>query len=258
MPDFWKFQRRLELGELAECLAMSSADVEGGELPTVEKVDMSFELEKLVSIDAVSDSLETAAELVTSWTSRRGGSLDADLIQQIHEPLALLPQPVASDAGFWSWLACSYGRSFVWCRWSTAKNPPEDLDTVSELLAVGETRFRFQMKGGLAGVSRHALARYWWLADSLEGDYELAGRIIRNQDIFQAIYEREVGIVPHLPKALVEVFDIGTENAPGGEAFREIVMKTIQQLSVVTRIETLDYERTKELVLKVKDEKPLS
>jgi hypothetical protein len=114
---------------------------------------------------------------------------------------------------------------------------------------------RFRMNtASLNGISRHAFARLWWLGEALDSDYDSCRKILANQDIFQAIYEREIGFVPGLSRDLVEIFGLGTERAIDGDAFR-VVMKAVNQLATVTRVEALDESDLRELIEQVKNER---
>ena len=224
----------------------------------------AIELEVIgMAIDAaeVSDGLAKAGKLAAASNredAKKRAPIDAEVLEHIHAPLAGLSHEAASNRGLWTWLACGPGRDFIWMRWTDLEETPTAQSAVDAALnAPGSDLVRrFRMTSpGLNGVSRHAIARLWWLCDSSAGDYEAAAKILGNQDVFQAIFEREIGVVPGLAPLLAEVFDLGTDDAPTGSDFRLKVMKTINQMASVTKIETLSPAEMRSLLEAIKEER---
>lgn len=185
-------------------------------------------------------------------------NIDGELISFIHGPLENLSRAAASDSGLWTWLACTYGKEFVWRRWKGNEEFPRDPGYLEEEFTRegSDLDKRFRMKSAsLNAVSRHTLARLWWVGDATGGDYDLARRLLSNQDVFQSIFEREIGFVPGLARALADVFSLGTGDAPAGKSFRELIMKAVQQLAAVTRIETLTADEMTALLQQIKAER---
>jgi hypothetical protein len=256
MPDLRAFSNPLDINSLATVIALPEEKVISSDDVAGHRVELLSDVPDSIDLDELSSNLAEATKAVLRPNTRESDS-DATVVQLIHEPLRDLPREAASKAGFWTWLACGYGRSYVWCRWVDDAPPGTERDDIASQISEGERAPRFSMRSpGLYGVSRHGLARLWWLADSLQGDYELASKILDNQDIFQAIYERRVGLVPSLPAILADEFNLGDpDRRPSGAEFRAKVMTTLNQLATVTRLETLDEEELRELVAQVRVER---
>lgn len=258
--DPLSFRDPLALDQLIGILASPESEVTRGAVDEIAMTDVFDPGLEPIDLEETSRSLSAAAQIaanVDRKSAKERGKVDALVIQQVHEPLAGLTRQAAASPGFWSWLACGPGREFVWMRWTHLSPLPAGADEVeSEVTRPGSAiDGRFRLKSpSLNGVSRHALARLWWIADGLESDYESCRKILMNQDIFQAIYERDIGFVPGLANELINVFELGTQRGPNGDTFREI-MKAINQLASVTRIEALRTSDLHDLVMQVKRER---
>lgn len=256
MPTLRSFRSDFaSLEDLASVLALPVDElVEPG--PTAAFPSDPFEFSGVTDADAVVEGLRVAAELAAA--AQKGAESDnAEMVESIHKPLSALSRQAAADRRFWTWLACGYGRDYVWRRWVSNEVVPKDVEAIKSGVGEGERRFRFRMSSAsLNGVSRHALARLWWLGTAMGGDYELAGRALHNQDVFQALFERNVGMIPALPRVLLDVARIGTEDQSiTGEQFRGEVMVAVQQLAEVTRLEALEESELRELVEQVISER---
>jgi len=125
---------------------------------------------------------------------------DRELVKPLYEALNRLPRRTLVDMRFWHWLCTSPLRDFVWYRWhGQLPDDPRSVLNQSQAL-VG----RFTGTPSLNGFSRNALTRLYWCAATLyteeEGFYwvELA---LRNQDLYQAIFERKFSLYPPAVRA---------------------------------------------------------
>ncbi len=255
------FRSILNPDQLSEVLAAPPDELDQDRpksLPASQPLDDA--LAGPIDGDGVRAALEDAAQIasgVDRSDPKQRAPVDARVVELIHGPLEALTHQAASDPGFWTWLACGPGRAFTWMRWSDLDPVPADSAAVDAALNAkgSQVAKRFRMvSSGLHGVSRHALARLWWLGDSLDGDYDAAAKMLANQDVFQAVYERKIGLAPGLSRTLIEVFSLG-ENSIGGATFRSEIMKPIRQLASVTRIEALEADDLRALVESVRDER---
>ena len=256
------FREPLAVDQLIRILGATQADVIRGAVGEIAATNEFDSGSSLIDVERVFQSLEEAAGIASGIdrsSSRKRGKIDALVVRNIHQPLAGLTRQSAATPGFWNWLACGPGREFLWMRWTELSSAPSGVEEVeAEITRKGSAvdgRFRMN-SSSLNGVSRHALARLWWLGETLGADYDSCGKILANQDIFQAIYERQIGFVPGLSRDLIDVFELGSDRAPDGESFR-VVMKAINQLASVTRIENLDEPALHELVDQIKHERRL-
>ncbi len=118
---------------------------------------------------------------------------DAQLAPVIHRALQTVPRRTLLDMRFWQWLTAEQFAEYVLRRWA----PGFDVD-LDVSLTPGQ-QARFLGSSSLVGMSRNALARLFWCADVLvdrHGNYELAGRMLSNQDLFAGVFERRFGLVP--------------------------------------------------------------
>jgi hypothetical protein len=257
MPSLHRFTDTLTLDALAQVLSTPPDRLES------EGAAVALEEITITGIDAVAvgASFQEAGALARSLpraTTRDRGKIDAEVVELIHTPLRALSRQSASDPRFWTWLACSPGRDFSWMRWTDADETPTDKADVHSYVFAEKSeldrRFRLGVQS-LGNVSRHAIARLWWLVDAVDGDYAAAKKILANQDVFQSIFEVEVGFVPGLGHALIDVFDLGGKAKPSGTRFRSEVMPAVSQLATITRIETLSDADLRSLLYSIKEER---
>ena len=256
-----RFTAKPQVDELVAALSADVDELFGNreEIPASEPVELLGGLDPEALVAAVAGLEQKASELLAAGTSK--AKIDGELVKELHGPLADLPRQTAADPLLWTWLACGPGRGFVWLRWGkTGTIPASSEEIEAELNEAGSAvvgRFR-QAGPSLNAVSRHALARLWWLGASTDGDYDAAQALVNNQDAFQAIFERDIGTVPSLGRLLVEEFGLSEPKAPqgkGGKWFREEIMKTLSQLAAVTRLEALEEDDLRALVVAIREEK---
>jgi hypothetical protein len=168
-----------------------------GEQRATERLDSDVSLEPLD--DAIASLASNAA----------GSSIDGALVEPVHQALGSLTRAEAADMRVWHWLCAVQFPSLVWRRWRQA-GPPEDHELDGAL--TDSMARRFLGTSSLAGVSRNTLARLWWTAENLEGDYHLARQALSRQDMFQAIFERLFGLHPAAAKAAIAAFDGRSED----------------------------------------------
>ena len=142
---------------------------------------------------------------------RQGGdraAWDGELVEPLHCALRVLSHRVAADMRFWHWLSVAELAEVVWHRWHGSVPDP-----LPETIGPSLTG-RFLGSPTLHGVSRNALARLWWCAESLYSEvdgYSLARQALAKQDLFQAIFERKFGLYPPAARACLRKFRDASE-----------------------------------------------
>ncbi len=197
----------------------------GGSPREVEPISVEIELTRLrKSVDeAVVD--------------RSGSELDAALIEPVHSSLVELTRRDAADMRLWHWLCVDQFSDVVIRRWSMI-NAMDPLTPVTK----GDSD-RFLGRSTVAGMARNTLARLWWLAESL-GDYELARRAVKNQDIYVNVFERAFGLVTPASEAALDRFH---QPQVREDDWRN-ASKWLQQRVPTTVIESLDREELSEIL----------
>ena len=189
MASVRRYREPLSARRLAEALT--------GVEPPTERLDT----------DVAMEPLRRAIESLPASAS--GSAIDGALVEPVHAALQNLTRAEAADMRVWHWLCSAQFPSLVWRRWRAAGTPEEH--ELAGALTDSMAR-RFIGTSSLAGVSRNTLARLWWTAEHLEGDYELARRALSRQDMFQAIFERLFGLHPPAARAAIEAFDGKSED----------------------------------------------
>ncbi len=152
-------------------------------------------------------SLEALRSAIAGLGTATGTQIDRDLLEPLHRALPLSRRN-ASDPRVWQWLCIVGCPEIVWRRWWGPPDPPADW---ASSFSVSKAK-RFGCAASLNGISRNTLARLWWVAESFDGDYDLARRAIANQDLFQAIFERRYGLYPPAARACMVEFEGKTED----------------------------------------------
>jgi hypothetical protein len=133
-------------------------------------------------------------------------SWDRKLARLLHAPLSQhVPRGVLLDPGFWHWMTVSFCPEFVVARWQLRDRM--DSSEAGDLFprAVAE---RFLGAASLRGMSRNALARLFWAAEAVwseEDKYALLDDLLGDQDLFQGIIERKLGLFPPAVRACVRL-----------------------------------------------------
>lgn len=163
----------------------------------------------IVDLDQVRNVFDAFARQNVTASSLERAQLDRLLAVPLHTALTDLSRRSATDMHMWHWLCVSEFRDFVWYRWY-GRIPQDLAGIISPSLAE-----RFLGAPTLHGISRNALARLWWCAESLYSDadgYDLACVALASQDFFQGIFEREFGLYLPAAKACVRVLRDSSED----------------------------------------------
>ncbi len=173
------------------------------------------------------------------WRRAERAVLDRALAEPLHRALAHLTPRQASDMGLWHWLCIAALPDVVSWRWYGAA-------TISpEALQQRSLAERFLGAGTPRGISRNALARLWWCAESLysaDDGYHLTRQVLTRQDLFQAVFERDFGLYPPAARACVRHFEGASE-----EEWRRGTLRLNHYLTTIV-LETLSEEDMLELL----------
>lgn len=147
-----------------------------------------------IPLDAVAAAFESVGDI-------EGSEIDGKLIEPLHRAMPLTRRE-AADMRVWHWLNIRF-RELLWQRWPKYHG---QWKATGEL--TGEAVARFLGRNSLNGISRNTLARLWWAAEQMRDgeDYSPAREVIKNQDRFQAIFERRYGLYPPAARACLESF----------------------------------------------------
>lgn len=128
---------------------------------------------------------------------------DAEMVEGLHRAMADLPRRLKLDMRLWHWLTTEIFQDFVLRRWANLSAVDDSSGIAPNVSA------RFVGSASLVGVSRNALARIFWCGETLweGGEYGLAQKALRRQDLFQGVFERKVGLYPPAARAAVRFLD---------------------------------------------------
>jgi hypothetical protein len=137
-------------------------------------------------------------------TGEYSSSDDADVAQQIHGVFRDLDDRTMTDTQMWQWLTTTQFKHYVLDRWKP-KNKNLDLTKPS-------AQAHFLAGGSMAGVSRNALARLYWAANTLWTDddgYKYSDVVLGVPDLYSGIFEREFGLHPPLAREFAKQYAKG-------------------------------------------------
>lgn len=213
-------------------------------LPDMLKVPASLPVAPLGLAADLSVVRETFAQLSQAGSTERERSVwDRELVQPLHQALRTISRRDAADMRFWHWMCVNQFPMFVWARWYGQNVEP--VDAASVLANQPALAERFLGTASLRGVSRNALARLWWCADTLSDggrDYTLVREALLNQDFFQAIFERKLGLYPATARVLLRVL------RDAGEKQRRDMIKRLNHYFTTIVQESLEEEDIERLL----------
>jgi hypothetical protein len=167
---------------------------------STEPLNLNADLREVrAKIDEFRAAVASAAGPISLETRAKW---DAELVEPLHRALRLTRR-TAADMRFWHWLTTVELRDFVLLRWyGSIPASPADANLPDRIYE------RFLGRFNLHDVSRNALARLWWCGETLRsdaGDYALVRRAFAKQDLYQAVFEREIGLCAPAARACVKV-----------------------------------------------------
>lgn len=183
--------------------------------------------------------------------SARQGGIDVENSVSVHRYLGSIDRASAASAEFWTYTAFVTYRPYMEERWPLHGLKNEDTWR-------NRVRDRWLLVSPSRGkLIRHGVARLWWVADltvdmeqrhplSTDNPYGYTHETFRNEDRIINIFDREVGAIPAVMRAVLE------RAAAGGRAaedkpFRDL-MRAITLIDGYREVSMLDERALPELV----------
>ena len=180
MEDLYIFDKPLVVDDLC-------ATCDGSTLPKKIKINQLADLK----------ALEKILQKALSTTKDRA-KVDSQVADKVYQILKPLPDEYRRDLRFWQWLSVDRFPEFVWRRWA-----PSSKFGSSEELRKKPLCERYLGAYSLRGFARHAFARYFIGCESLHKTHANVRDLFSKQQLFQDIFEREIGLAPSVPPAMV-------------------------------------------------------
>lgn len=155
-------------------------------------------------------------------TGNYSSSDDANVAQQIHGVFRNLDDRTMTDTQMWQWLTTTQFKHYVRDRW---KPKNKNLDLTNHA-----AQQRFLAGGSMAGISRNALARLYWAANTLwteEDGYKYSDVVLNVQDLYSGIFERELGLHPPLAREFAKQY------AKGGKISEDVHREWLKNVNHV-------------------------
>lgn len=215
--------------------------VAAGELGRVLEGSLTLEAESIGTVVDLSEVREIYEDAVARYSGRGNAEravLDRELVEPLHRAMRHLSRRDAADMRLWHWLCTAELPDLVSWRWYGSENIPRE-DLTQSLAG------RFIGSGTLNGVSRNALARLWWCAESLYSEldgYRLAREALKIQDRFQAIFERYFGLYPPAARACIRQYESASQ-----KDWRDGTLRLNHYLTTIV-LETLSEDDVTELL----------
>ena len=187
-----------------------------------------------------SEALGLSVDLTASLAAAegRGGrevrEWDTELATALHRDLMELSNRDALDMRFWHWMCTIPFRAYVQARWASRG---EEVSAVDASRYLGTPSLR--------GVSRNALARLLLAVRALwstEDGYRWVEMAFENQDRFQGIFERRLGL--HRPAAKACLVKL--KGVP--ESVHREALRRLDHILTTVVVEALDQDEVEQLL----------
>ena len=141
--------------------------------------------------------------------STRQGGIDVENAVSVQRYLGVMDRANAASAPFWTYSAFVTYRAYMEERW-----PLHDLKKEDSWRSRARDRWLL-LSPSRGKLIRHGIARLWWVADltvdieqkyplSMHDAYAYTRETFRNEDRIINIFDREVGAIPALMRAVLE------------------------------------------------------
>lgn len=159
--------------------------------------------------------------------STRQGGIDVENAVSVHRYLGVMDRANAASAPFWTYTAFVTYRAYMEERWPLHGLKKEDSWR-------SRARDRWLLLSPSRGkLIRHGVARLWWVADltvdmeqkhplSIDDPYGYTRETFRNEDRIINIFDREVGAIPALMRAVLERAAVG-DHVADDKPFRNLM-----------------------------------
>lgn len=201
---------------------------------------------EVVPLGLTVDLSATMATIVGQGTAtnQERATLDRLLVEPLHQALRGLPRRDALDMRFWHWLCIKALPALVWARWLGRIPSAEEVPTIlAEQRSLGK---RFIGSASLGGVNRNTFSRLYWAVENLrdgQADYTLARQILGDQDLLQAVFDREFSLYRPAARAVVRICLNRREEEQRG------AIKRLNHLLTTVLVEAMDEDAIAGLLL---------
>ena len=182
-----------------------------------------------VDFEEFAEAIDQARQSGQSNALRRG-AWDRMLVEPFHRALAGLSVADALDMRVWHWLCIYQFPDLVRDRWAIESFTPEHGGPNPGYI-------RFLGNPTLSGFARNCLARLWWAGQTLysqEDGYQLVNGVFDPQDLFTAVFERDLVLNRSVARACVALL----QGKDGSEV--KVVCKRLSQWATTIQLELLD------------------
>ncbi|MDW3217091.1 MAG: DUF6339 family protein [Acidimicrobiales bacterium] len=201
-------------------------------------------LEKQLPLSEPVANVDEFDAIVASWRERSAAgpvppSSDTQLARELHGVLNEIDERVLVDERLWQWMTTVPFAEYTSARWIPG------LSDDPELLQKPAAQKRFLGGGSLNGMSRNAVGRLFWAAQTLwtpEDGYRWSDVVLGNQDFYSAVFERNLGL--YAPLAVVAARLL--EHADEGE--RRETLKNLNHVMTTVVVESLVEDDLAQLV----------
>ncbi|MFC2076819.1 DUF6339 family protein [candidate division KSB1 bacterium] len=169
---------------------------------------------------------------------------DQYLAEILYGCMSEVPLQIAYDMRLWHWLCTVELSDFVWSRWF-GQIPDQPAKVILD--TPRGFRERFVGSPTLHGVSRNALARLYWCARALynkQEKHKYVRKAFQKQDLFQAIFERRLGLHTPAVRACLDVYLTEPE-----DVFRK-GLKRLDHHLTTHALESMNIKDIKELIMR--------
>jgi len=171
----------------------------------------------------------------------RRGAWDRVLAEPFHRALAGLSYSDALDMRVWHWLCVEGFPELVKDRWAIAEWTPEQV-------GIPPGHIRYLGNPTLSGFARNCLSRLWWAGHTLyseEDGYQMVNGVFDPQDLFTAVFERDLVLNRNAARACVSLL----QGKDGAEV--KLACKRLSQWATTIQLELLDEEDIRQLMEQV-------
>jgi hypothetical protein len=193
--------------------------------------------EPVAEVDALQPVVETVNKMAAA--GRVAASEDAGIARQLHSALKGLDQRTLTDQCLWQWMTTVPFRDYTESRWVPG------LRTQPDLLHKPSVQKRYLGGHSLNGMSRNAVARLFWCAKVLwtpDDGYRYSDIVLGNQDFYQGLFERTLGLHGPLVAAAAAVLEHSDEDE------RRETLKNLNHIMTTVTVEVLNPDELGRLV----------
>jgi hypothetical protein len=171
-------------------------------------VDPTSVMSESVGVEVDFSDIDELVNRFRDGDKRSRISMDVQAHEIVHKLLRGIDRRTLTQMNLWHWLCLNPLRDFILVRWLDI----HDSSTPNNLIDSEASRFVGAQT--LHGISRNAVARLWWGAETLSerDDYSLSRIALSNQDFFQQAFDRKFGLSVPASRAFFRTLEDSTES----------------------------------------------